>query len=65
MMIGGYLTTISVALIPPLWHRLMTPKVLAWDRSYANAAERALAAQANARAGWVAQAGAASAVQPG
>jgi NAD(P)H-flavin reductase/ferredoxin len=65
MMIGGYLTTISVALIPPLWHRLMTPKVLAWDRSYANAAERALAAQANARAGWVAQAGTASAVQPG
>jgi alkane 1-monooxygenase len=65
MMIGGYLTTISVALIPPLWHRLMTPKVLAWDRNYANAAERVLAAQANVRAGWVVQAGAASAVQPG
>jgi hypothetical protein len=43
----------------------MTPKVLAWDRGYANAAERALAAQANVRAGWVAQAGASSAVQPG
>ena len=53
MMIGGYLTTISVALIPPLWHRLMTPKVLAWDRDYANAAERELGMQANARAGWV------------
>ncbi len=52
MMIGGYLTTISVALIPPLWHRWMTPKVLAWDRDYANAAERELAAQANVRAGW-------------
>lgn len=53
MMIGGYLTTISVALIPPLWHKLMTPKVLAWDRNYANAAERELAAQASVRAGWV------------
>ena len=52
MMVGGYLTTISVALIPPLWHRLMTPKVIAWDRDYANAAERELAAQANSRAGW-------------
>lgn len=52
MMIGGYLTTISVALIPPLWHKLMTPKVQAWDRDYANAAERVLAAQASARAGW-------------
>ncbi len=52
MMVGGYLTTIAVALCPPLWHRMMTPKVLAWDRDYANAAERALAAQANARAGW-------------
>ena len=65
MMIGGYLTTISVALIPPLWHKLMTPKVLAWDRGYANAAERALAAQANERAGWLVQASASSAVQPG
>ncbi|TXH91010.1 MAG: 2Fe-2S iron-sulfur cluster binding domain-containing protein [Rhodoferax sp.] len=54
MMIGGYLTTISVALIPPLWHKLMTPKVRAWDRDYANAAERVLAVQASARAGWTA-----------
>lgn len=51
MMIGGYLTTLIVALIPPLWHKLMTPKVLAWDRDYATAEERALAAQANARSG--------------
>ena len=51
MMISGYLTTIVIALIPPLWHRLMTPKVLAWDRDYATAEERALAAAANARSG--------------
>lgn len=51
MMISGYLTTIVVALIPPLWHRLMTPKVLQWDRQHASAEERLLAAQANARSG--------------
>ena len=47
MMVGGYLTTIAVAMIPPLWHKLMTPKVLAWDRDHASAAERELARQAN------------------
>ena len=47
MMIGGYLTTIVVAMIPPLWHALMTPKVLAWDRDHASAEEQRLAAEAN------------------
>lgn len=47
MMIGGYLTTIVVALIPPLWHALMTPKVLAWDRDFATAEERELARRAS------------------
>ncbi|WP_440466140.1 alkane 1-monooxygenase [Pseudomonas sp. YH-1] len=51
MMIGGYLTTILVAMIPPLWHHLMTPKVLAWDREFANEEERKLAAEANKRSG--------------
>ena len=51
MMIGGYLTTIMVAMVPPLWHKLMTPKVQAWDRDYASGEERQLAAQANARSG--------------
>ncbi|KFG92914.1 fatty acid desaturase [Burkholderia paludis] len=51
MMIGGYLTTIVVAMLPPLWHRLMTPKVLAWDRVHATDPERRLAAAANARSG--------------
>ena len=50
MMLNGYLTTLVVAMIPPLWHALMTPKVLAWDRDYATEGERALAAAANARA---------------
>ena len=51
MMIGGYLTTIIVALIPPLWHKLMTPKVLEWDRVFATEKERVLAARANAKSG--------------
>lgn len=51
MMIGGYLSTIIVAMLPPLWHKLMTPKVLEWDRHYATEEERQLAAEANARSG--------------
>lgn len=49
MMINGYLTTLIVALIPPLWHKLMTPKVLEWDRHYATPQERQMASEANAR----------------
>ena len=51
MMINGYLTTIAVALIPPLWHKLMTPKLLAWDAHYASAEERSMAAEANRKSG--------------
>jgi len=49
MMIGGYLTTIIVALCPPLWHRLMTPKVIEWDRQFASPEERVLAMRASQR----------------
>jgi len=51
MMIGGYLSTIVVAAIPPLWHKLMTPKVLDWDKRYASDEEKQLASQANAKSG--------------
>ncbi|MCH8550855.1 MAG: fatty acid desaturase [Natronospirillum sp.] len=51
MMISGYLSTILVALIPPLWHQLMTPRLLAWDEHFANEEERKLAAEANASSG--------------
>jgi alkane 1-monooxygenase len=47
-MLGGYLTTLVIALIPPLWHYLMVPKLRAWDREHASAEERVLAARANA-----------------
>jgi ferredoxin/fatty-acid desaturase len=51
MMIGGYLTVMVVALVPPLWHHLMTPKLLAWDRDFADAGEWHLARAANAASG--------------
>lgn len=50
-MINGYLTTIIVTLIPPLWHRLMTPKIIEWDRVYASSEEKLLAKKANAASG--------------
>lgn len=51
MMVGGYLTTIVVALIPPLWHKLMIPKVLEWDQLYATEEELVLANEANRQSG--------------
>ncbi len=42
MMIGGYLTTILVTLVPPLWHRLMAPRLNDWDTRYATDEERHL-----------------------
>jgi alkane 1-monooxygenase len=50
-MIGGYLTTLVVALIPPLWHYWMTPKVLDWDAHYATEEERLLARAASKKSG--------------
>ena len=50
-MINGYLTTIVIALIPPLWHKLMTPKVLEWDKKYASEEEKVLAKEANRTSG--------------
>ena len=51
MMVNGYLTTIFLTLIPPLWNAIMVPKVLDWDRRFASAEELELAMQANKRSG--------------
>jgi NAD(P)H-flavin reductase/ferredoxin len=51
MMVSGYLTTLLLTLIPPVWNRLMIPKLIAWDREFATEEERALAAVANERSG--------------
>lgn len=50
-MVAGYLTTIVLTLVPPVWRRLMAPRLAAWDRDQANEAERRLAALQGARAG--------------
>lgn len=41
------------AFIPPLWERYIAkPRLRDWDLHHANAAEQALAREANRRAGW-------------
>ena len=43
MMPAGYLTTILLTLVPPLWRRLMAPRLADWDVRFATPVERALA----------------------
>jgi len=43
MMPAGYLTTILLTLVPPLWRRLMAPRLAEWDARFATPVERALA----------------------
>lgn len=38
-MISGYLGTILLTLIPPLWYRLMAPKLDYWDKHFASESE--------------------------
>jgi alkane 1-monooxygenase len=46
-MIGGYISTMGIALIPPLWFRIMEKKLAHWDEHYANEEERKIIAQLN------------------
>ncbi len=39
-MISGYLSTILITMIPPLWFRLMAPKLAEWDAKYASEQEK-------------------------
>ena len=41
-----------IALIPPLWARVMRPRLADWDRRHAVAEEQTLSARATAAAGW-------------
>lgn len=36
LMISGYISTIAITLIPPLWFALMKPKLAHWDNHFAN-----------------------------
>ncbi|WP_394224114.1 alkane 1-monooxygenase [Alteromonas gracilis] len=38
-MISGYISTMAIALIPPLWFKLMDKKLAHWDAHYANKEE--------------------------
>ncbi len=38
----GYLATLPLVLVPPLWRRLVAPRLAEWDRVCATPAERAL-----------------------
>lgn len=49
LMISGYLSTLMIALIPPLWHRLMKPRLQHWDEHYATEVEKRLAQEASQR----------------
>lgn len=42
MMLGGYLSTMFFTLVPPLWYRLMIPKLKDWDENYASEEEKLL-----------------------
>lgn len=48
----GYLTLLVLALVPPVWHAFMKPKLAAWDHDFATAAERAIAESHNRRSGY-------------
>jgi hypothetical protein len=47
----GYLTTILLALVPPLFERMMVPLLKDWDQRFATAEERRLAADQNEKSG--------------
>ena len=42
----GYLASLALTLVPPLWRRLMAPRLAEWDMRFANERERELAASA-------------------
>jgi len=47
----GYLTTILLALFPPLFERMMVPLLKDWDERFASPEERRLAAEQNRKSG--------------
>ncbi|MCL2428090.1 MAG: alkane 1-monooxygenase [Alphaproteobacteria bacterium] len=47
LMFSGYLATMLITLVPPLWQAIMTPRLKAWDRDHASPAERVLARAAD------------------
>lgn len=44
-MVSGYLATILLTLVPPLWFKLMAPRLAHWDQNFANDEEREIIAR--------------------
>lgn len=52
MMPRGFMTAYLAALVPPLWRKLVAPKLLEWDRTQADRSEYTLIRKANEESGW-------------
>ncbi len=48
-MISGYISTIGIALVPPLWFALMSKKLEHWDQNHANQRELEILAEQQER----------------
>lgn len=51
-LVGSAIAYFWMALLPPLWHRVMRRHLARWDERFASPAERRLAYEANVAAGW-------------
>jgi alkane 1-monooxygenase len=49
---NGLMTAYLTALIPPLWRKMIVPKLLEWDQQQAVKEEYELIRQANNKSGW-------------
>lgn len=50
---GGLMTAYISTLIPPLWRKIITPKLLEWDKTQADVSEYSLIQKANNDSGWI------------
>jgi hypothetical protein len=51
MLPNGYLSMLLIALVPPVFKKIMTPALNEWDDKHATAAERKLAQEASVNSG--------------
>ena len=49
---GGLITALHATLIPPLWRKMVAPRLREWDRVHASEAEKNLVVEANKNSGW-------------
>ena len=51
MMPYGYITSLLIALVPPIWKKMMVPQLNEWDRIHASQGERIIAQKQNEESG--------------